>query len=55
MPFMERFAIAMPAFTPYDPCAACDGTMADWLCEMEQLQCSQIAAPDHDMYLQAIR
>ncbi|KAL0041868.1 hypothetical protein WJX79_007212 [Trebouxia sp. C0005] len=55
MPFMERFAIAMPAFTPYDPCAACDGLMADWLWEMEQLECCQIAAPDHDLYLQAIR
>jgi len=55
VPFMERFAIAMPAFTPYDPCATCDGTMADWLYEMEQLECCQIAAPNHDLYLQAVR
>jgi len=55
MPFMERFAVAMPAFTPYDPCAACDGIMGDWLYEMQQLKCCQIAAPDHDLYLQAIR
>ena len=55
MPFMERFAIAMPAFTPYDPCTACDGTMGYWLAEMEQLECCQMAAPDQELFLHALR
>ena len=55
MPFMERFAIAMPAFSPYDPCTACDGTIRDWLAAMRQLDCCQKASPDADLFLQALK
>ena len=30
-PFMERFALAIPVFTQYNPCDACDGIVATWL------------------------
>ena len=55
MPFMERFAIAMPHFTSFDPCAACDGSIGDWLYEMQQLECCQIAAADHDLLLHVLK
>ncbi|KAA6423953.1 MAG: hypothetical protein FRX49_05912 [Trebouxia sp. A1-2] len=55
MPFMERFAVAMPAFTPYDPCDACDGRIGEWLVAMRQLECCQMAAPDQKLFLQALK
>ena len=55
MPFMERFAIAMPEFTPYDPSQACDGKIEQWLTEMRKLECCQKAAPDAKLFLQAIK
>jgi hypothetical protein len=55
MPFMERFAIAMPAFTLHDPCDACDGRIGEWLAAMRQLECCQMAAPDQNLFLQALK
>ncbi|KAL0019623.1 hypothetical protein WJX77_004229 [Trebouxia sp. C0004] len=55
MPFMERFATAMPAFTPYDPCDACDGRIGEWLAAMRQLECCSLAAPDQKLFLQALK
>ena len=55
MPFMERFAVAMPAFTPYDPCDACDGRIGEWLAAMRQLECCRLAAPDQKLFLQALK
>ena len=55
MPFMERFALAMPVFTQYDPCAACDGSIGDWLAQMQGLECCQQAAAHPYLFLQALR
>jgi len=55
MPFMERFATAMPAFMPYDPCDACDGRIGEWLAAMRQLECCQMAALDQKLFLQALK
>jgi len=52
MPFMERFAIAMPAFTSHDPC---DGRIGEWLAAMRQLECCQMAASDQNLFLQALK
>lgn len=54
-PFMERFALAMPEFTGYDPCDACDGVMSAWLEAMMQLTSCQLASPDAKLFQQAIR
>ena len=52
---MERFALAMPEFTGYDPCDACDGIMSAWLEAMMQLTSCQLASPDAKLFQQAIR
>ena len=52
---MERFALAIPEFTGYDPCDACDGIMSAWLEAMMQLTSCQLASPDAKLFQQAIR
>lgn len=54
-PFMERFALAMPEFTGYDPCDACDEVMSQWLKAMMQQTSCQLASPDAKLFQQAIR
>ena len=51
-PFMERFALAMPEFTGYDPR---DEIMSQWLEAMMQQTSCQLASPDAKLFQQAIR
>ena len=55
MPFMERFALAMPEFTDYDPRAACDGVVAAWLEALQKLGCCRQASANEKLFLQALR
>lgn len=52
---MERFALAMPEFTGYDPCDACDEIMSQWLEAMTQQTSCQLASPNAKLFQQAIR
>ena len=55
MPSMECFASVMPMFTDYDPLGACDYDILNWLEAMEQLECCQLASPNAERLLQAVR
>lgn len=55
MPFMERFALALPEFTSYDVRGACGGSIGRWLDAMQELHCCQVAAAEPQLLLQALR
>ena len=55
MPFMERFALALPDLTASDLRPACEGIMKPWLEAMGQLACCQQAFPDSKLFQQALR
>ena len=55
IPFMERFALALPAFANYDVRGACEGSIGKWLDAMQQLPCCQVASAEPRLLLQAFR
>lgn len=55
MPFMERFALALPEFANFSVTEACDGGIGKWLKAMQKLECCQLAAADPQLLLEAFR
>ena len=55
LPFMERFALALPTLTSSNLVDACNGVMLPWLEAMGKLECCQQACPDHKLFQQALR
>lgn len=55
MPFMERFALALPEFANFSVTEACGGSIGNWLEAMQQLECCQVAAAEPQLLLKAFR
>ena len=54
-PFMERFALAMPAFASFDVHSTGRGRVGAWLQTMAEAPSCKIASPDPELFLAAVR
>ncbi|GMH40021.1 hypothetical protein BSKO_07925 [Bryopsis sp. KO-2023] len=54
-PFIERFALAFPEFSGYDPRECCNGKLGAWLDTMQNQKASQVTMANRDLLLDALR